>query len=62
MRSSNPIADAENYLSKQDEWLSRRPECGICGEHIQQDTAVFYDGEWICDECLDGFRKPIEEE
>ena len=62
MRTDDPIGDMDRYLSNQDRWLESRPECGICGEHIQQDTAVFYDGEWICDECLDDFRKPIEEE
>lgn len=62
MRTDNPIADAERWLDAQEDWLNNRPECGICGEHIQQDIAVFYDGDWICDECLDDMRKAIEED
>jgi formylmethanofuran dehydrogenase subunit E len=40
----------------------RRPECSLCGEHIQQEDAVCIHGEYICDECLENNRIYIEED
>ena len=41
--------------------LKRFPCCAICGEHIDQEDAVCFHGEWICDDCLDDLRVVLEE-
>lgn len=41
---------------EREEWREKHPICHYCGEHIQQETAVMIDGEWICDACLDDRR------
>ena len=50
----------KNHDAEQEEALSKLPICRICGEHIQQDTAICIDGKWYCDHCLNEyFRKDI---
>lgn len=46
--------------SHQERLLKRLPECCLCGQHIQQDSAVYMYGEWYCDNCLDENRKGID--
>lgn len=41
---------------EKEEWLQKLPVCHWRQEHIQQETAVLIDGNWICDECLDDRR------
>lgn len=40
---------------EQEAWRERLPRCMNCGEHIQQETAVYLDcvHKWVCDECAD---------
>ena len=44
-------------------WLNRRPVCAFCGEHIQEDSAIYFDdvNEWMCDACAEDKRRTIEE-
>lgn len=39
--------------------LKNLPVCCQCEEHIQQDSAVQFDGNWICDNCLEDLRVDI---
>ncbi len=41
--------------------LARRPVCEDCGEHIQDETAFFINGCWICESCMDNFREVVED-
>lgn len=43
-----------------EKWLESRPICSVCGEPIQDESAVLIRDEWICDECLEGFRRFID--
>lgn len=45
----------------QEQWLSARPKCVCCGEHIQEDSAVQIRGDYYCDRCLDDMRVYIED-
>lgn len=62
MFSSDPVIDYLYREIKLERKLHRLPVCSICGEHIQQDTALKLDGEWICDSCIDSNREFTEEE
>lgn len=37
------------------------PLCARCGDHVQQETAVYVEvfGAWLCDECLDECRREV---
>lgn len=42
------------------QWMESLPVCAHCEQPIQQDDAVYIDGKWYCDDCLDSFlRKDI---
>ena len=44
-------------------WLSRRPKCCECGEHIQEDKCYqIADGKIICPTCLDLLYKKDTED
>ena len=44
---------------EQDSWLAKRPECADCGEHIQDEDAFYINGEWICVNCMDSYRREV---
>lgn len=60
--TDDPAADFESWDAEQNEKLSQLPVCVDCGEHIQQETAVFLGGEWYCDSCIDSYRRDVIEE
>lgn len=58
--TDDPLRDFENWDAEQEEYLARLPICEVCGQPIQQDTAICIDGKWYCDHCLNEyFRKDI---
>ena len=58
--SDDPARDAERYMAYLDKRLKRRPVCDCCGEHIQQDRALCFNGSWICDDCIEFLTQEIE--
>lgn len=46
--------------AEQERQLAKLPVCWLCGEHIQQDSAVQMYGRWYCDNCLDDCRVTID--
>jgi len=60
MRTDDPLRDFDRWDADHAAWLEKRPVCEKCGEHIQQDMAVFLDDNWYCDDCLRNARTPIE--
>lgn len=53
--TDSPTDDFERYTAEQERELDRLPRCSCCKEHIQQAEAVYYDGNWCCEECEDEF-------
>lgn len=53
----------EAHERRMEERLARLPKCMNCGEHIQQETAIYLDWarKWICDECAEN-RREVEED
>jgi formylmethanofuran dehydrogenase subunit E len=56
-------ADLYDKYDREMERLRRKlPRCSHCEEPIMQETAVRFDGNWICDDCLsDYFREVIDD-
>jgi formylmethanofuran dehydrogenase subunit E len=48
--------------AEQERQLQMLPKCSECGEHIQQERAVYYDGKWCCKECESDFWRRIRED
>lgn len=60
-RTDNPLSDYNRYMSKQEKALSRLPVCSECGEHIQDDYCYVINDEYICEDCMIIYRKPIDD-
>lgn len=59
--TDDPIRDFLEHDAEQQEKLKNLPECCDCGQKIQQEKAVYINGEWICDNCLDSYRRDVED-
>ncbi len=59
--TDNPVQDAANHSYDGEKWLEARPFCSLCGEHIQDEFAVFLFGEWFCDSCIEDAKRFVEE-
>lgn len=46
----------ERHDAENEKWLSSRPICSCCGEHIQDDMLYDIGGKLICEECIKEFR------
>lgn len=56
--TDNPVADFNDWDSEQETKLERLPECSECGNKIQDEMCFEFNGELICEECLnDNHRK-----
>lgn len=57
------IPDAYDKWSRHDAEQERRiaqlPECEDCGEHIQDEEAYYINGGWICESCMDCYRREV---
>ena len=52
----------EQHEADQEKKLAKLPKCCLCGEPIQQESAIRISGKWYCDDCLEYHREYIEEE
>ena len=50
----------EAHERRKEQQLEELPECELCGEPIQQETAVRLCGTWFCDGCLEDNRVDTE--
>lgn len=49
--TNDPLADFDRWQRAQELRLELLPKCVCCKEPIQQDTAIYIDGDWFCEEC-----------
>lgn len=49
----------EAHERQHEAWLARRPVCADCENHIQDETAYYINGEWICEDCMDSYRQVV---
>lgn len=57
--TDDPIADYEAWDAEQQRRLESRPICSECDEPIQDDEAYYINGEWICQNCMDTYRREV---
>ena len=57
--TDDPIADFEGWDADQERQLARRPTCTECDEHIQEETAYYINGEWICHSCMECYLREV---
>lgn len=62
MWTDDPIADFNRHDREQEAQLRKRPCCSWCGEHITDDYALYFDGQYVCEECIKENLKEVEEE
>lgn len=51
----------EQHEAAQEKALSRRPVCSECENPIQDETAFYINGEWICENCMDTYKKYVDD-
>ncbi len=61
-RTDDPIRDFERYDREQTERIKKLPRCSECDNPIQDEYGYYINDEWICPECIEQYRKPIEED
>lgn len=57
--TGDPIADFNSWDREQDRRLESKPTCAKCKGHIQQKDAIYIDGRYYCDDCLECMREGI---
>ena len=48
------------HEAEQEKWLESLPKCSICGEPVQQERALYLNGGYICDGCIEYFTVSVE--
>lgn len=51
----------EAHDIKNEMWLARRPVCSECDQHIQDEEAFYINGEWICEKCMDNYKRFVDD-
>lgn len=57
--TDDPVADFNAWDAEQNMKLEMRPVCADCDQHIQEETAFYINGEWICEVCMDAYRQEV---
>jgi formylmethanofuran dehydrogenase subunit E len=47
------------HEAEQEFELSKRPVCVDCGEPIQDEEAYYINNEWICEDCMECYRREV---
>ena len=58
-RSDDPLADFAAWDREQAAVMERLPECADCGEKITDETAYYIESVWICDHCMESYRRDV---
>ena len=62
MRLEDNLDRFERYDAEQERQLQKLPICDKCKNPIQQEKAVYYNDQWICEECESDFWNDIRED
>ena len=57
--TDDPIADFNAWDAEQADWLAKLPVCADCDEPIQDETAFYINGDWICNDCIDSYKRDV---
>lgn len=59
MWTDDPVADFNRWDAEQNRRLEQRPVCADCEQHIQDETAYFINGEWVCRNCMFSYEREV---
>lgn len=57
--TDDPLADFDRWDAEQNRRLEERPVCADCDQHIQDETAYYINGEWICKDCMSSYEREV---
>lgn len=57
--TDDPIADFEGYDAEQNRRIEQLPVCADCGHPIHDEFAYYINGEWICEICMDSYKREV---
>lgn len=49
----------EAHDAEQERQLARMPQCADCDNPIQEEEAYYINGEWICERCMDSYKREV---
>lgn len=52
----------KQHEEEKESMLNRLPVCCECGNHIQDDSAYYINDEWICENCMDSYKREVHPE
>lgn len=58
-RTDDPAADFEAWDAAREQRLRSLPVCIECCEPIQDDFAFRLDQGWVCERCMEWFRREV---
>ena len=57
--TNDPLADFDRWDAEQNKRLETLPECADCEHPIQDEYAFYINGDWICESCMDSYRREV---
>lgn len=60
--SDDPVRDFHRHDADKERKLENLPICEKCRNTIQQEKAVYYNDQWICENCESEFWEDIRED
>lgn len=60
--SDDPVRDFDRYDAEQARNARKRPVCECCGDHITDEFAYNFDGDWICQDCIKDFLEEVTDD
>lgn len=60
-RHGDPLEDFNRLDREQARREARLPICSECGRRIYDETAIYRDGEWLCEKCIENFRVCVDD-
>lgn len=57
--TGDPAADWDKYCEEHEQLLERMPVCEDCEKHIADDHAYYINGVWICEHCMEAYRREV---
>jgi formylmethanofuran dehydrogenase subunit E len=59
--SDDPERDFLRWDAQQQNELKKLPVCADCDNPIQDESAFYINGEWICEDCMEAYRMEVDD-
>lgn len=59
--TDNPLYDFAMHDAEQQAELDKLPKCAECGNPVQYEEAFYINGDWICESCMNGYRRTVND-